>query len=162
MTTVESTISKLPLPKSNNYYYVLCLAVQEAVSLYPKFPNELSLEQLCARILPASGKSKSSSVHRSLERAVEYIWLHKEGNQTLLAIYEHPIVDKFSTKDFIVSTARYICRMPPESDSSGLWLTPTSTPFRYLSKNETPYFAIPYSHPFIQSLLSGFGGGEPQ
>ena len=43
MTNVEPIISKLPLPKSNNCYLVLCLAVQEAAVLYPKYPNEISL-----------------------------------------------------------------------------------------------------------------------
>lgn len=72
MTNVEPIISKLPLPKSNNCYLVLCLAVQEATVLYPKYPNEISLEELCNRILQPAGKSTPGSIRRSLECAVEY------------------------------------------------------------------------------------------
>lgn len=85
MTNVEPIISKLPLPKGNNCYFVLCLAVQEAATrgryrrplqeaaiLYPRYPNEISPEELCNRILQPTGKSTPGAVRRSLERAVEY------------------------------------------------------------------------------------------
>lgn len=156
MTNVEPIISKLPLPKGNNSYFVLCLAVREAADLYPQYPNEISLEQLCSRILQPAGKSSSKAVRRSLERAVEYIWIHGEGNPALLAIYEHSIVEKLSAKDFIASAARYICKQSPQDNSSGIWLTPTGTPFRYLSEDGTPYFAIPCSHTMVQAVLPAF------
>ncbi len=159
MTNVEPIISKLPLPKGNNNYFVLCLAVQEAVRLYPRYPTEISLEELCSRILRDAGKSSAKSVRRSLERAVEYIWLHKGDNQALLAIFEHSIVEKFSAKDFIASAARYICRLRPVCAS--LQLVPTGTPFRYVTEEGMPYFAIPCAHPAVQTILPAFLGGEP-
>ena len=158
MTNVEPIISKLPLPKSNNCFFVLCLAVQEAAILYPRYPNEISLEELCTRILQPAGKSTSRAVRRSLERAVEYIWLHGSNNPVLLAIYEHPIAEKLSAKDFIACTARYICNHP--QNYSGVRLTPTGTPFRYLAEDGTPYFAIPCNHPTVRDLLPAFLGGE--
>ena len=137
MTNVEPIISKLPLPKGNNNYFVLCLAVQEAVRLYPRYPTEISLEELCSRILRAAGKSSAKSVRRSLECAVE----------------------KFSAKDFIASAARYICRLRPVCAS--LQLVPTGTPFRYVTEEGMPYFAIPCAHPAVQTILPAFLGGEP-
>ena len=162
MTNVEPIISRLPLPKSNNSYLVLCLAVQEAARLYPDYPNKISLEELCRRIMHAAGKTNPKSVLRSLERAVEYIWLHKENNPALLAIYEHSIVDKLSAKDFIASAARYICLQSASAPDSSLQLAPPGTPYRYLSKEGTPYFVIPCSHPAVQTLLHSFLGGDLQ
>ncbi|WP_217959995.1 hypothetical protein [Acutalibacter muris] len=57
---------------ANNKKGILCLAVQEAAILYPRYPNEISLEELCNRILQPAGTSTPGAVRRSLERAVEY------------------------------------------------------------------------------------------
>lgn len=160
MTNVESVISKLTVPKGNNCYFVLCLAVQEAARLYPRFPNEISLEELCCRIMPPAGKSTPGAVRRALERAVEYIWLHGTENPLLLAIYEHPIVEKLSAKDFIASAARYIQNRT--LGSSGLWLTPTATPSLYMAQDGTPYFAFPCSGRIAPDSFPAFlRGAQP-
>ena len=69
-------------------------------------------------------------------------------------------MDKLSAKDFIASAARYICLHSASAPDSSLQLAPTGTPYRYLSKEGTPYFVIPCSHPAVQTLLPAFLGGD--
>jgi len=122
----NNILSKFTFHKSKNGYRILCLALEEAMKLYP---DEFSMDQLCQRIAERTRGKNPKSLQRILNRTVESIWENKLNSELLEKIYQYPVYEKISAKDFICSFVEYSVQNPGEvADPSCIVLRPTSTP----------------------------------
>lgn len=126
----NNILSKFTFHKSNKGYRILCLALEEAMKLYP---CEFSMNQLCQRIAERTGGKNPKSLQRILNRTVEAIGDNPDNGKLLKKIYQHSIDEKIFAKDFICSFVEYSIQHPAEvEDSSYIILQTTSTPNVFL------------------------------
>lgn len=126
----KTIMSKFYFCKSSKGYHILCLALEEAMKLYP---HEFSMDQLCQRIAERAGGKNPKSLQRILNRTVESIWKNKNNGKLLEKIYQYPVDEKISAKDFICSFVEYSVQHPGEvADPSYMILRTTLTPNIFL------------------------------
>ncbi len=122
-------MAKFSFPKSSKGYRILCLALQEAMKLYPE---EFSMDQLCMRIQQFTGGKNPKSVQRLLNRTVESIWKNPYNSKLLEEIYQYPVKEKTFAKDFICSFVEYAVQHPEVMQSRSfliLWRNGSSGTF---------------------------------
>lgn len=143
MFEVSTIISKFALRKSSKGYRTLCLILQEAVRLYPQ---DIPLEQLCLRIQKSAGGASSKSLQRALGRTIDMIWECTSNHELLNQIYQYPVHDKPSTKDFIYSFVDYyyVKNSVFPDTSSCLRLNPTLSPYIFRTSKGHPYFVLDF------------------
>lgn len=139
MYEVTSIVSKFVLRKSTKGYRVLCLVLQEAVSLYPQ---SVPLEQLCLRIQESAGGASSKSLQRTLGRTIDMIWDCATNHDLLNQIYQYPVQEKPSAKDFICSLVDYIKNPILLADPSWLLLKPTLSPHIFMTPKGRSCFVV--------------------
>lgn len=139
MYEVTTIISKFTLRKSTKGYRILRLVLQEAVSLYPM---DISLEQLCLRVQKSAGGANPKSLQRALGRTIDMIWECTTNHILLDKIYQYPVTEKPSAKDFICSVVDYIKNSMLPNDPSCLLLTPTLSPHIFKTSKGHSYLVV--------------------
>ncbi len=113
MRELSQLIAEIGNRIGNESYYLLYLAVEEAVKTYPK---PLHMKTLCGKIMVPAGKSSPGTAYRSLVRSVDNIWAREESHEVLAKYYRRPLLEKPKPKDLISTLARYLCEEDTQAE----------------------------------------------
>lgn len=142
MLAEEFVMSHFAMRRSNKGYQLLCLAIQEASSLYPHFPT---FDVFCRNLLKSTQETSVPAVQRTLARAVENLWDQKGNRRLFNYFYGYQVVEKPSAKDFVYTMGGYVCRKAAgPADTLPLRMLPgTIEPFIAAMPDGRPCLAIP-------------------
>ena len=105
MKELSQIIAEIGNRIGNEGYYLLYLAIEEAVKIFPRTP---SMKTVCAKIMSVAGKKSPETVYRAIARAVDDIWSREDSHKALSQYYRRPLLDKPVPKELIATLARYL------------------------------------------------------
>ena len=103
MKKIKELVSLICGNRSRECYYILCCAINVALSYQPAEPQ---MKLLCVEVAARTNKTVIS-VEKSVGRAVDDIWRH--GNREMLnKFFNHILLQKPKPKNLIFTLSEYL------------------------------------------------------